>query len=37
MIALVIEIEQVWGYAAKTYIVLTGLNVLREIISPFIN
>ena len=26
-----------WGYAAKTYLVLTGLNVLREIISPFIN
>ena len=26
-----------WGYAAKTYLVLTGLNVLREIISPFIS
>jgi hypothetical protein len=26
-----------WGYAAKTYLVLTALNVLREIISPFIS
>ena len=26
-----------WGYAAKTYLVLTGLNIFREIISPFIS